>query len=198
MTIKPKKGSWHLFNNCGKIIVNLLFVFSTRGAQLFSSYSLLINESFNYSPKVISFLSSSEEFSLAILVSTFLPLPIVFSFVGRASQTLILDIASKQVHYFPENKSNLRVLFKSLQMLISVFQSNTNQYQYIYIYIYKRRDLMLESMRLCNVAHFLKVLFIQFFTSTKFAFILKYQFIELVNQANAYINYLLLCINYSY
>ena len=95
MKIKPKKGSWHLFNNCGKIIVNLLFVFSTRGAQLFSSYSLLINESFNYSPKVISFLSSSEEFSLATLVSTFLPLPIVFSFVGGASQTLILDIASK-------------------------------------------------------------------------------------------------------
>ena len=95
MTIKPKKGSWHLFNNCGKIIVNLLFVFSTRGAQLFSSYSLLINESFNYSPKVISFLSSSEEFSLAISVSTFLPLPIVFSFVGGASQTLILAIVSK-------------------------------------------------------------------------------------------------------
>ena len=91
MTIKPKKGSWHLFNNCGKIIVNLLFVFSTRGAQLFSSYSLLINENFNYSPKVISFLSSSEEFSLAILVPTFLPLPIVFSFVVGASQTLILD-----------------------------------------------------------------------------------------------------------
>ena len=66
MTIKPKKCSWHLFNNCGKIIVNLLFVFSTRGAQLFSSYSLLINENFNYSPKVISFLSSLEEFSLAI------------------------------------------------------------------------------------------------------------------------------------
>ena len=83
MTIKPKKGSWHLFNNCGKIIVNLLLVFSIRGAQLFSSHSLLINENFNYSQKVITFLSSSEEFgSLAILVSTFLPLPVVFSFCG--------------------------------------------------------------------------------------------------------------------
>ena len=57
---------------------------------------------------------------------------------------------------------------------------------------------------------FYEVFFIQASKSTKFAFISKYQFIELTirvnayinfaqkNKINAYINYLQLCINYLY
>ena len=59
--------------------------------------------------------------------------------------------------------------------------------------IYKRRDLTWESIRFFHVAHFLKFsLYIWTFTSIKFAFISKYQFIELANRVNAYtIKYLL-------
>ena len=56
---------------------------------------------------------------------------------------------------------------------------------------------MLESMRFCHDT-FLKICFIQDFTSTKFVFISKYQFIELANRVNVYINYLYLCIDYLY
>ena len=63
----------------------------------------------------------------------------------------------------------------------------------IYIYIYKQRHYVGEY-KVLPCGAFLEILFIQFSTSTKFVFILKYQFIELTNRVNACINYLLLCI----